>query len=157
MQNPKNSGCYYIEFSFSDPLDVTQLLLCITDTTTSGPGNLNNYRPDNTAALYAAAGGFYNSGSVFTVVNSPSRWQGKSIVSIALDLTNGSAWFAYENVWQFGVPVAGGTSNRALSWTGGTIIMPAVGAYSYISSSVTVNSSAAQQVYSAPTGFAPWG
>jgi hypothetical protein len=73
-----------------------------------------------------------------------------NIIGIALDLDSGKIWFAKDNVWQASGDPAAGT-DEAFSGIAGTFF-PMHGLYG-ISDDATARFNAAEQTYSAPSGF----
>ena len=97
----------------------------------------------------------YNSGAIETTV----LYTAGDIIGIAVDLNNGYIWWAKNNVW-YGDP--GDSPNPATgvdpsySNLSGTIY-PAGSIYYGATDEVTGAFTAAQQTYSAPSGFTAWG
>lgn len=78
-----------------------------------------------------------------------------AVIGIAIDADSGSIWFAKNDVWQGSGDPAAGTSPAFTGLPGGLFLGASLYAVSFLDSA-TLRTSAGQQSYAPPSGFAPW-
>lgn len=157
-----DTGLYYFEFKFTDLASRINILVGIETPDEPGPyGDLNTYMGNSgtgdSVFERAQNGSGGNLGSTFTYIGSTPVYSANAgdVVAYAIDMATKKGWFAYNNTFG-GDPVA--ETNPDFTWVSlannPRITMSLEGTAGTMGA--TLQTAAATQTYSPPSGYSPW-